>query len=64
MIRVIDGTTKAKIQKVTHGDKVLGYQVVPQGAEGDSSKISRFPMLQAARELLAAFYNDQQPTAA
>ena len=50
MIRVIENSPACVIQKVTHKSTVVGYQIVPKGAVGDSSQIVRVPTLTAARD--------------
>ena len=56
MIRVIEHFAQADIQKVTNGDKVIGYQVVPNGTIGDTGKITRRSTLAECREIAQAFY--------
>lgn len=53
MIRVIENSPACVIQKLTHKANVVGYQVVPKGAIGDSSQVARFHTLTEARDFAA-----------
>lgn len=56
MICVVATLPKAVIQKITNGDKVIGFQIVPNGKAGNAAAITRRSSLAECREIAETFY--------